>query len=494
MRRCLITILSFFVSTIFCKAQTKFNHTWVSGLFNTYTIKYNGNNFQFVDSIHSISWIQWTGGSNICDSTGNLKIMSNGYFIFNKNKDLIENGDSIGGRKLINHYNGFAPYDQTGFFLPFQNNLFYYVYSTASNTEYDNWFVTGHDAVFDEMAYCKIDMSLNNDSGKVVQREIKLLEQETLSKTQMMACKHANGKDWWVLKQARGPNKIFKFLFTQDTVISYGYQSFAEPVFSIYDQSGQIAFTLDGSKIASTCRGTGKVFVADFNRCTGNISNPKVRAIPAQNVHSPHDTTLTETFTQGLCFSPNKRFLYVSMYNNLMQLDLQDTDTTTDWFHIIGIDTLWNYHQVYSTLYIGPDMKIYIGNGIGNQSNRFRSITNPDAKGSACGYCSHCLVMPGPGLVSPPTMPNYDLGSDSTWCWPLNQSESGERRAEWNFYPNPASETIIIQNATGKKKVLYTALGEAILSTTKNELNVSRLPHGIYYLFCDNTAKKLVVE
>jgi len=65
-------------------------------------------------------------------------------------------------------------------------------------------------------------MNANGGAGKVLKRMQPLMENAELRKTQMMACRHANGKDWWLLKQAGDSNTICKFLFTQDSVYNMG--------------------------------------------------------------------------------------------------------------------------------------------------------------------------------------------------------------------------------------------------------------------------------
>ncbi|MBL7766179.1 MAG: T9SS type A sorting domain-containing protein [Chitinophagaceae bacterium] len=478
------------VSTV--RAQSKFNYSWVSGIFKTYIIVFNGAEMVFSDSTHSINYLSLNGGTNICDSNGNVILMSNGCKVFNKNKVILDNGDSIGGRDYLQYYNGFSLVPQTCLFLPFKDSVYYMPYCTASDTEFDKWMnVSGHDAVFDMMGYCKIDMKLNGGLGKVVEREIPLLQNDTLSKSQMMACKHANGKDWWVLKQARGANKVYKFLFTQDSVDYIGSQNFPEPVFSIFDQGGQSMFSQDGTKYATTCRGTGKVFVADFDRCQGILSNPEVYNIPEQNCHNPLDTTLKETFTEGLAFSPNGQYLYIDMYFNILQLDLLDTDSSTAWYHVAGLDTTWDAFQSYSNMYLAPDNRLYIGN-FSNGSKQMSRIDNPDVKGVGCNFCPRCLRMPAAGIVAPPHMPNYDLGIDTSMCWPLENENVNEKENLLSIYPNPARNVLTIEsddlNRRENTVEVYNLLGQVLLSerrktsSGKIDLDISSLKEGMYLL------------
>jgi len=40
-----------------------------------------------------------------------------------------------------------------------------------------------------------------------------LIQNANLRKTQMMACRHGNGKDWWLLKQEGDSANVHVFLF-----------------------------------------------------------------------------------------------------------------------------------------------------------------------------------------------------------------------------------------------------------------------------------------
>ncbi len=72
-------------------------------------------------------------------------------------------------------------------------------------------------------------MNANGGAGKVTQRMVPLMQNANLRKTQMMACRHGNGKDWWLLKQEGGNADEHTFLFTQDSVYDKGVQLFNNP-------------------------------------------------------------------------------------------------------------------------------------------------------------------------------------------------------------------------------------------------------------------------
>jgi hypothetical protein len=310
----------------------------------------------------------------------------------------------------------------------------------------------------------------------------------------MMACRHGNGKDWWLLKQEGDSANVHTFLFTQDSVYDKGVQEFAEPVFTIYDTRGMSTFNSLGTQYASTSSGLSKglVFIADFDRCYGKLSNPKVITMPTDLSHDPFQPTQIDKTSVALAYSPNGQFLYVIGQFNIFQYDLNDNT----WFKISELDTTWQQFQEYETAYLGGDNKIYIGNwnGLSKQMSR---IDNPDVKGAGCNFCPRCLRLDSlvNGYVgTPPCMPNYGLGARV--CYPeglLNPPKEDLNTLE--IYPNPSSTKIVVRcQMSDMKKDLYNSVGQLILSTKENEIDVRNLSKGVYYLRVGNLSRKVIVE
>jgi hypothetical protein len=309
----------------------------------------------------------------------------------------------------------------------------------------------------------------------------------------MMACRHGNGKDWWLLKNEGDQGNVHTFLFTQDSVYDKGVQVFPQPNWGPWDIQGQSTFNSDGSRFATTSHGssTGYIFLADFDRCHGLLSNPFIIQMPLGSQHNPNDTTLWDRLSMGLCFSENNQFLYVISYTNVYQYDLQDGT----WFHVAGLDTLPNAAQGYQNAYMGPDGKIYIGN-VGGLSKQMSRIDNPDVKGAGCNFCPRCLRLDSLGanayVGTPPCMPNYGLGAKT--CWPLATNQLSNLNEALDVYPNPSSSVFYFKNKHGKKKELFTMLGELLFTTTKDEIDVSRYSKGVYYLRCEHDIRKIIIE
>lgn len=487
--------------------QSKLNYEWIQGvLFKSSIVKFENNVFKynrdFDTSLNNAYW--FLQGSNICDSSGNLYLLSNGFNVIDSNTNFVDGLDSIGGREFMKVMDGFSGYSQYSIFLPMGNGIYYFVNNSVSDSFFAYYLNTpGLDFNFDELMYCKIDMAGNGGLGQVLKREIKIIENDTLSDVQMMACRHANGKDWWLFKQGSIENRVYKFLFANDSVYNCGTQTFAEPIFSKWDHGGQSMFSQDGKKYATTCRGTGEIFVADFDRCTGILSNPKVYAIDTLSAHNPLDTTQKDFFSEGLAFSPNGRFIYVYMYYNIQQLDLWDTDTTTQWSVVAGLDTTWDAFQSYSGMYLGPDAKLYIGNWASLYCKQMSYFNSPDEKGLASDFCPRCLRFPNFGVTRPPTMPNYDLGAELP-CWPLSSTHYSEDNTQLEIYPNPTTNMITIKgeflNQRENEIVVYNLLGQNIFQTkfktsgSQFQIDLSEFENGVYLLKVNEFVRKIVKE
>jgi hypothetical protein len=483
----------------------EFDKVWVQGAGISYktTFTPQGPVNSFLDTFYSPYFAN--GNSSICDSSGNLLLCSDGYNVYDSTAALIQNGDTLVPKLLYEHYDGWSGYDQTSIILPVGNNKYYLITPTASDSEVAHYWwnnPTGGRALFDLLLYHVIDMNANNGHGAVVRKKVPLLEYTPMSKTQMMACKHGDGKSWWLLKQGHDTNKIYKFLFTQDSVYGPYIQAFPQPFFTKWDITGQSVFTKDGSRYATTCMGAGKIFLADFDRCSGNLSNPVVIDVPnLWTTNSPFNQD-TDRNIAGLAFSPNGQFLYLAKDFNILQYDLNDPNPGTAWYHVAGLDTTWDRFMMYSSLYLGPDNKLYIGNWNG-LSKEMSVINTPNSKGVACNFCPRCLrnfphlyytsngtVYDFPGVDAPPCMPNYRLGPTNPPCWVTDVPEV-EKASVFKLYPNPNAGRFTIQymlEQGEEGKVQITDLQgrlieEVILSPMLSfqQMDLSKQANGIYF-------------
>jgi len=490
MKRIFFIAISILTISNLCNSQSKLGNESITGS-GGIRIKFDNGNIISNNSIYYNSYF-YHGNSCICDTSGNLILASDGYNVYNNIGNYIDGGDTLVPNDFYINQNGWSVLSQSSIFLPMDSEKYYFITPAMSDVRFADC-QANNNCHFDLLLYNVIDMNANAGAGKVVRRMQPLMENARLRKTQMMACRHGNGKNWWLLKHEGDSANVHVFLFTQDSVYDKGVQMFNGPIWGVWDTRGQSTFNSDGSQYATTSHGDGSglIMLADFDRCYGILSNSRVIQMPIGSQHFPSDTTIMESLSVGLCYSPNNKYLYVISMSNIYQYDLQDST----WFHVAGLDTSILQFQNYETAYLGQDSKIYIGNASGI-SKQMSVIDNPDIKGAGCNFCPRCLRLDSLGanayVGTPPCMPNYGLGARE--CWPLQNENLKEKEKEWLVYPNPAYQNIYIKNARGKKKTLYNLSGQVISSTTKDEIDVSKYAKGLYFIQIENAVRKVIIE
>jgi hypothetical protein len=480
------------------KAQGKYNNNWVTGGTFNFVINFDSAvaRTKYFDTVnHYLGF----SGSHSCinDSVGNLILMCSGAKVFNKNGKLIENGDTLIDKNHFNFFGNGAIYQSQGsvIVLPFDSQIYKVFTPTVSDSLWSNV------AEYDILYMHKVDMNANNDSGKLIEKKTTISDTNLFARVGMTACRHANGKDWWLVKQGGLANDIYTFFISKDSIAGPFKQSFVAPKYNNFDRSGQMCFNSQATKIANVQEQPNQVFVADFDRCFGQITNPKVYNIPALLIDSYYSYTALDVNAGGLCFSPNGRFLYVSMISKIFQLDLLEADSNLSWQLIAGLDTTPNSFQLYSNIALGPDNKIYIGHW--NAGSTFWNvIDNPDVKGVNCNYCRACLRFPGVGSFSTPNSINYNLGASLTLCYPL---DTGNIKIDsmhlYASYQNISNQlTISIAKNIEKKLEIFSAQGTLVYSQVinsgniKESLDASGWARGIYFVRVGRQSKKVILD
>lgn len=493
MKNIIIAILLFLPITTHC--QNNFGNEWIIGA-RGYKIKFDS------PIAHDTTWyLNGTffdiANSNICDSNGNIILLSNGMNIYDRNGNYIDQGDTLVPKDWYDFNQGYARYSQSSLFLPMDNKKYYFINTALSDTQlYNSLNIHPWKGSADILMYSAIDMNANGGAGKVIKRMMPIVQNVEMLKVCMQACRHANGKDWWLLKQtgdSANGNRVFKFLFTQDSVYNMGTQSIPHPFRGYNDLYGQMSFSRDGTKWASTyCAypSTGEVYIADFDRCTGMLSNFDILVVGGQPTGFPVGDIQKDTSNFGLCFSPNGQQLYISRYSHVMQYQFANNA----FYKLCGLDTTYNNFAGYTSLGLGNDSKIYIGTFHGT-SKQLSVIENPDGQGAGCNFCPKCLRQKSVNwtLRGAPDMPHYELGADLP-CWPLSNDEVLEYRDKLEVYPNPASSNIYIKAESKGKRELYNSVGQLLFSTDRNEIDVSKYASGIYYLKVKNAISKVIIE
>ncbi|KGE85080.1 PKD domain-containing protein [Phaeodactylibacter xiamenensis] len=225
-----------------------------------------------------------------------------------------------------------------------------------------------------------------------------LLLSDTLDYGKLSACRHANGRDWWVILPAFNSNLYYRYLLTPSGIDLVGVQEIGE---AVPTGLGQALFSPDGTKhirFNGISEQAGEfTTIYDFDRCTGLLSNFLQFNYPIGGSGG------------GAFISKNARYLYTSSTTTLYQYDLwaEDIEAT----RTLVADYDGHLDPLPTTFFQGqlaPDGKIYIASNNGVTS--LHVIHNPDADCPDCRIEQHGIELPTFNAFSIPNQPNYRLG------------------------------------------------------------------------------------
>ena len=443
------------------------------------TINYLSGNAVVTPSIRKMIFYETQG--NISDSNGNLRMSSNGIWIADATGDTMMNGSDLNPNNFTNSW---KPY---GLVLPYGN---VFIPWPGDTTKYVLFHMTGNmvpNFTATELFYSVIDMTLNNGLGAVTLKN-QVIFQDNLS-WGIGACKHANGRDWWIVAIKDNSNLLYTVLLTPNGIASVTTQSFNVNI-SDAGNACQPVFSPDGKKFAFlTGHYVGGALpwdmsqnYFDFDRCTGLFSNHQKINVP--------DGYLG----YGSAFSQNSQYLYVTTSEHIFQIN---TDTIP-----FNIDTIATYdgftspftQTIFHLMYLAQDHKIYINSG--NSVVDIAYINYPDSAGIASDVHQHALHLPCYLWGSVPNHPNYFLGTETGSICDSSTVSIPEFPIHQNLSvnPNPATTAVTINAAgvKGRKGIIYIyniageEIGQRVVLINGGYLTqdvfVGDLSNGIYFV------------
>ncbi len=319
-----------------------------------------------------------------------LLFYTNGCWIANFTHEMMENGDSLNpGEITFNYYPHGLRVRQSHIILPMPGHPGKY-YLFHLRLDYHDELILALMPFY----YSVIDMEENNGLGKVLEKNVVILNDTTKSLGKVTAVKHANGRDWWVVVPDEFSYTYKVFLFSPEGLNFVSEQNFPPPPGRM---NGTISFSPDGAKMAQYEVPFDNVVIYDFDRCTGTINNQVEVSLPEVELGA------------GQAFSPNGRFFYMASSTFILQLDLGADDIAA------SLDTVAIYDGYASpfptTFYasqLGPDGRIYINTN--NGTDILHYINRPNLKGDSCQVVQHGLQLAARNRFTSPHFPNYRLG------------------------------------------------------------------------------------
>ena len=327
-------------------ANAQFGNVWTFG--NGFGVDFNAG-FPVHLPANAMNSIE--GCASVCDSSGQLLFYTNGETIWDRNNNVMFNGDSIGGNQSST---------QSALILPFPNHhKMYYVFTTNHH---------GNGGT-QELDYSIVDMSLNNTLGAVTIKN-QFLEDSVCEK--LAATRHCNGLDWWILARKANSDYFVSFLLTSQGLSASSVNSLSSiPLVAtgLYGTTthryGQMKISPNGKFIACAYGSIG-FEILNFNNLTGETGNVIFRDFDYPNIT-----------TYGISFSFDSKKVFAGYHLNLASplpdqidivsysLDLLDQQSIlqTRAFTPINDSITPTYEFVYSfrSFQLGPDHFVYGG-------------------------------------------------------------------------------------------------------------------------------------
>lgn len=337
--------------------------------------------------------------------------------------------------------------------------------------------------------YNVIDMTKDAGLGAVVLKN-QVAITDTLCPNSIEACRHANGRDWWILVAESHKNCFYTVLVTPEGVQAPQKNCNGIP-WNDADQVGQSCFTPDGSKFIRFNYWNG-IHVFDFDDETGVVSNQRV--IPFDDY---------ETNYTGVTVSPNSRFMYTCVGLYLYQYDLwaADIEASKLLLAVRDPDPDPFVPSGFRLAANGPDGKIYIGSGTSNLS--LHVIHRPDCPGQYSLLQQRGQPLSSWNYFSVPNIPFFRNEPSSAPCdsMTLDTYTAVDGFSSVAVFPNPAHETINLfcnqPLASDATFILMDAVGRVVKSQTLAEgqalytIPTEGLSSGLYYFVLQHSEKIL---
>jgi hypothetical protein len=479
-----------FAMTLSLKAQEKYDYTWLLGYPpDTWHPKIGGSKLDFnqtpLDTSSFVIPFHFLAISMISNANGNLQFYTNGCEIANADHQIMANGEGLNPGFEHDIYCPYGyPRAQGVLSLPWPGReKIYVLLHTMTNEDNSELY---------DLRFTTINMDTLDGLGAVVAKNQPLIVGEPLA-DMLTAVRHGNGRDWWIVIPRTLSNTHYLFLLTPKGLQGPFERNFGEDWDYRY-YNGQSVFSPDGKKYIRA-NPTNGLRISDFDRCTGEFSNPISIPLLGDSVD-----------ICGVAVSPNSRRLYLSTGFKLWQYDLAAADVASSAQLVGEFDGFQSpFNTTFYQPMLAPDGKIYMTCTNGNDV--LHVIHNPDAEGLACEFQQHGLSIPTYHAFMAPNFPHYrlydvpgsicdSLGIDAPMVGSIHSASS--KGEEVLLFPNPSTGQIFWTGLEGQHLHMrvFNALGQLVADRNMpdNMLDLSALPAGIYQVQFSSLEAKLLLN
>ena len=316
----------------------------------------------------------------------------------------------------------------------------------------------GIDPAIDSWPVNIVDLTLDGGLGDLIVKDSTIYSGQV--NEALYSIPHSNGTDYWLITHTVS---TYDFMIYQISASGIGAPSTQTIGWPAFNGTGQMAANINGDKFAFAVLSRTMLF--DFNKTTGILSN--------------YIELVTDS--QGLCFSPNCRYLYTSYpADNIWQFDLMASNIPAS---KTSVATPSSYAM---QMQLAPNGKIYVTR---NNLNSLAVISSPDNPAATAGYQDNALSL-GAGICKS-GLPNIQNYWYQTCGFNSVDGITEQNKNSFSIHPNPANEIITIKS---KNQLSYSSIsiydlsGKMVLElfTETEQIDISNLDNGIYFLELKN--------
>jgi hypothetical protein len=457
----------------------RFDYQWPFGYGSNLSQGYGLSLLDFNgDSVKTIPWAApgirfGNGAAFICDEAGEVMLLTNNCAVYDRNFQIIEGGEMpTPGTTYQNFCPDFHDYpaDQSTLFLPALDND-----SVTYLLHKDSELSSALQDVVTRRFY--LSTIVRRPSGAFYLKEKRLLLEVDMVVNRLTATRHADGLHWWTWAAGYNTNTFYVFrIGGPEGVEGPLVQEIGPDLLGTQVGVGQTAFSPTGNILGMNNKFYGALLY-DFDRNTGVLSNWRSHLYP-----NPTNET-----AEGLAFSPNGRFLYLTAGRDLYQMDIEDPDPTGSTVYIAQVsepdENGWPIGM--GSMYPGPDCRIYIGPG--TTTFYIHAIHRPNEKGPDCRFHPKALRAPTRLKFDFPNFPVFRLNGECDPTIGLGMVAALEPAAGvgpgLRLFPNPASERLFFESSEPVETLeIFDLQGNLVAVGTEKtqDINIAALPPGVY--------------
>lgn len=430
-------------------------------------------------------------GSQICNREGKNIAFYNGIDLRDQHGDLTRL--DVFGSYPDNPYESI--YSRNGsIILPLPGHDSIYVLIGANDFQYTPEDVVPQPNVVSSVVF----EETSNGTLSILDVKQEILRDKFHKNAGMTACRHGNGRDWWILVPRRYSNTMHSLLLSPDGIRYYESYDMGTNIFN--SQSYKPMFSPDGKwftiSLAESLtppqayKSIDKFQIYKFDRCSGRIYDPVDFTFPFQD----------SSAACQLIFDQNSRYIYAARGVSLWQGDIEADDILSSFIEVCHADFKKKdnfFGHAIGVGFQGPDNKIYFF----DDNNQFGTtvIHHPEQRGSACEAVYSDFYKPGCTGMSVGNMPYFSLGPlDGSPCdtleldGPLVTDGSTKPLDIVRFYPNPTNSLLKAEYIPEQKYQrcrIIDMQGRNIWSgqveSLKGGISVDLFRNGIYHVLFD---------